>query len=767
MNIQKIATSTITLITMLGLSACGKVEEPVTTPETQVTASADVFVQLFEWRWPDVAAECETFLGPAGFSAVQVSPAQEHVKGTEWWVRYQPVSYKIESRGGTREEFANMVERCANAGVKVYADALANHMASIGSGVGVAGSPYSEFSYTVPYEFDDFHHCDRNGSDNIANYQDLWEVQTCHLSSLADLDTGKPSVQEKIAAYLDDLLSLGVAGFRMDAAKHMPHEDIDGILQLVGGEPFVFQEVIDRGGEAIDASAYLENGKVTEFKYPMAMIGAFENGDLASLKGFDTQAGFLPADQAIVFVDNHDIQRGHAGAGETVNYKDGSRYNLAVAFMLAYPYGYPMVMSSYAFDDPDQGPPASSPSDAENGCGKAWICEHRRTAIANMVGFRKETAGTGIANWQLVGDTVLSFGRGNKGHVVINNGEQAIELSVPSSMPPGRYCDVISGGVSENGCTGLSVTVGDDGAIKLSLAPLSMIAIHHNAMITAHDDDPLTHLTDWQNSGVLGTLVYWQNVTSEFLSESRHVEVWLPPGYEDDPERRYKVIYMHDGQNLFDPRLSYTGIDWGVDEAMMRGVEAGLFEPAIVVGAWNSPQRAPEYSPWHGAPNYARFLIEELMPRVNAEFRTFSGREDTFVMGSSMGGLLSFYLVKEHPDKFSACGCVSTHFPISESVAAAYFSNASDESDTTPYILRDISNGDTVPKDVRFFFDYGTKGLDAEYGPSHAVVRDWLLRQQLTEGQDFLIREYEDADHNEASWRARLDDQLVWLLADE
>ena len=767
MNIEKLATLTFALITMLGLGACGKVEQAAPTSESQTTASADVFVQLFEWSWQDVATECENFLGPAGYSAVQVSPAQEHITGPAWWTRYQPVSYKIESRGGTRAEFTDMVQRCKNAGVDVYADALMNHMATIGNGVGVAGSSYSEFSYPVPYSVDDFHHCGRYDDDMIRDYQDLWEVQNCSLSHLADLDTGKPAVQRKIATYLNDLLSLGVAGLRLDAAKHISHEDIQGILELVDGDPLIYQEVIDRGGEPIDAGAYLGNGSVTEFKYPMAIVEAFEKGNLASLSNFDTQPGYLPADQAIVFVDNHDIQRGHAGANEVINYKDGARYNLAVAFMLAYPYGYPMVMSSYAFDDGDEGPPESSPSDASKGCGTEWICEHRRTAIANMVRFRQETAGNGITNWQLVGDTVLSFGRGDLGHVVINNGEQAIEVSVPSNMPPGQYCDVISGAVSETGCTGLSVNVGDDGVIERSLEPLSMIAIHHNTKTTARGDDPLTYMADWRNSGVTGTLVYWQDVASEFLSEKRHVEIWLPPGYEDNPERRYKVIYMHDGQNLFDPRLSYTGIDWGVDEAIMRGVDNGLFEPAIVVGPWNSSKRTQEYSPWHEAPQYARFLIEELMPRVNAEFRTLTAPKDTLTMGSSMGGLLSYYLVKEHPEQFGACGCVSTHFPISAAVIAQYEGRDPANEDETPYIVRDIANGDTVPKDVRFFFDYGSKGLDAEYGPSHATVRDWLLQQQVTEGQDFLIREYQGADHNEASWRARLDDQLAWLLADE
>jgi enterochelin esterase-like enzyme len=282
--------------------------------------------------------------------------------------------------------------------------------------------------------------------------------------------------------------------------------------------------------------------------------------------------------------------------------------------------------------------------------------------------------------------------------------------------------------------------------------------------IVAFKREPADYMTDWQNSGVSGTLVYWQDVSSDFLSETRHVEVWLPPGYDRDRQKRYRVIYMHDGQNLFDPRIANTGIDWGVDEAMMRGAGAGLFDPAIVVGAWSTERRFAEYSPWHNASQYARFLVEELMPRVNAEFRTLTGPQHTSAMGSSMGGLLSFYLVKTHPDVFGACGCVSSHFPLSAEVAASFPGAAARDTDATPYVLRDIAGGATVPDDVRFFFDYGTETLDASYGPTHAALRDWLLAQGKVEGKDFRIQEYPGAAHNEAAWRARLDDQLAWLL---
>ncbi len=276
------------------------------------------------------------------------------------------------------------------------------------------------------------------------------------------------------------------------------------------------------------------------------------------------------------------------------------------------------------------------------------------------------------------------------------------------------------------------------------------------------------YIADWRGSGVLGTLVYWTDVKSAFLGPTRNVEIWLPPGYDSSKTVGYPVLYMSDGQNLFDPRIANTGVDWGVDEAVVRLVTHGVIPPIIVVGVWNSNLRGREYSPWHDAPNYARFLIEELLPKVNASFRTLTGPANTAVMGSSMGGLLGFYLVAHHPETFGACGCLSTGFPLSEAIADRYFTGvtAVATADTTPYIVRDIAAGFTVPRGTRYWFDYGTLGIDSTFGPSHEAVRHWLLRQGLVEGRDFVVRRYDGVAHNEAAWRARLEDPLTFLFAD-
>ena len=469
--------ATVGLVLALGsLAACtggsSKVEAVATAPALARTT----FVQLFEWRWPDIARECENFLGPAGYAAVQVSPPNEHVQGPAWWTRYQPVSYKLESRSGTREEFADMVQRCRKAGVSIYGDAIINHMSYVGTGTGVAGSGFSEYNYVVPYTFDDFHHCGRYDDDVIRNYHDAWEVQNCELGELADLDTGNPEVQAKIAAYLNDLLGLGVAGFRIDAAKHMTPEDIAGILRRIDSEAHIYQEVIDRGGEPIKGSDYVGNGLVSEFKYGMALFDAFKDRNLDGISDLASREGFLPPDGAVVFIDNHDIQRGHAGAGDVLNYKNGELYELANVFMLGWPYGNPMVMSSYRFEDGDQGPPDSRPVDMHGNCDDAWVCEHRKPAIAGMVDFRNVTQGAPVSHWQALGGAAIAFGRGDKGFVVINIGEDAIEATVQTGLAEGSYCNVTVG------CSGEPVQVAADGSLQATVAPMSALAIHAGAI---------------------------------------------------------------------------------------------------------------------------------------------------------------------------------------------------------------------------------------------------------------------------------------------
>ncbi|MES2671726.1 MAG: alpha/beta hydrolase-fold protein [Pseudomonadota bacterium] len=266
-----------------------------------------------------------------------------------------------------------------------------------------------------------------------------------------------------------------------------------------------------------------------------------------------------------------------------------------------------------------------------------------------------------------------------------------------------------------------------------------------------------------------GTTESWQRVPSQHVN-SRDVDVWLPPGYGRDPRRRYPVLYMHDGQNLFDPALSYTGIDWDIDGAMTRLIEAGNIREAIVVGIWNTPWRSPEYMP--RAPvltdtvgsgiegggtgsaadirsdEYLRFMVEELKPFIDAQYRTLPNRGNTSTMGSSMGALISLYAAARYPDVFGGVGAVSTHWPPCDGCVIDW-----------------LASHLPAPRTHRLYFDHGTETLDAMYAPYQARMDAALRAGGYTEGRDWVTRRFEGAEHNEAAWRARVDIPLRFLLA--
>ena len=474
-------------------TATGQIPTPLPGPRT-------VFVHLLEWKWTDIAQECEGFLGPKGYLAVQVSPPQEHIvaPNNPWWERYQPVSYRLESRSGTRAEFADMVSRCKAVGVDVYADAVINHMSGMESGTGIAGTTFSHYSYPGLYEYDDFHHCGLSGrSDDIFSYRNREEVQNCELLNLADLDTGSSKVQGLIAAYLNDMLSLGVAGFRIDASKHIDTNELKAILgrtnnRTNGDRPYIYQEVIEGAGEPITPSEYFQNGDVSEFKYSTRLGPNFRNGKLSNLEQFAMTGGFMASDIAIVFTDNHDNQR--AQGGPVVTFKDGPLYILANVFKLGWPYGYPQVMSSYYFTNSDQGPPANPDgstmpvySDGVAICSdKGWVCEHRRAELGGMVGFRNYTAPHfAVTDWWSNGNNAIAFGRGDRGFVIINREDDDLNNTFQTGIAAGTYCDVTKGELTADGrgCTGPTVTVNETGQLTATLPPMSALAIHGGARV--------------------------------------------------------------------------------------------------------------------------------------------------------------------------------------------------------------------------------------------------------------------------------------------
>ena len=455
-------------------------------PDTGEAGRREVIVHLFEWRWDDIAEECERSLGPAGYGAVQVSPPQEHalIDGNPWWERYQPVAYQLASRSGDSDAFAEMVARCAAVDVAIYVDAVINHMAW-GGGAGSGGTSYGDYSYGEHYTEENFHDCRRG----ISDWGNREEIQNCELATLPDLATEQEHVRGQLSGYLQSLLDLGVAGFRVDAAKHMPAEDLAAIFGAVSGAPSVFQEILSLdAGDVIQPSEYTHIGRVTELRYGMELSRVFQEDQLVWLGSFGEVWGMMPSQDALVFIDNHDNQRGH-GAGEPLTYKDGGLYQVANVFMLAWPYGRPKVMSSYAFDDGDVGPPRDGEEtlrvhDGEGGCREQWVCEHRWPGIAGMVGFRNVAGDAPVENWWSNDNDQIAFSRGDRAFVVINREEKpTLTRTFQTGLPEGRYCDVITGARVDGACTGGEITIDASGEAALTVGPLDAVATHAEARL--------------------------------------------------------------------------------------------------------------------------------------------------------------------------------------------------------------------------------------------------------------------------------------------
>lgn len=476
---------------LVGCTPAAPDAEP--SPTSAPVAGPGTGVLLFQWTWEAIASECEDVLAPAGYDWVLTSPPQEHVLGEEWWTAYQPVSYLLESRLGTRDEFARMVRRCDEVGVAVVADAVVNHMTGQDEpGSGWAGSPYAHYDYPGLYSDadGDFHHCDLTPEDDIQSYQVRAQVQRCELVDLADLATGTPRVRERIVAYLEDLLSLGVAGFRIDAAKHMPAEDVAALVAELPEGTLVLQEVIGARGEPIRPQEYLPNGYVFDFLHGQELAAVVGGGSVYRALALGDSETALPSERSVVFVENHDTERN----GSTPSYKDRDTYVQTVVLLLALDHGTPVVHSGYAFVDRDAGPPqdaagevvdASCPDDAGPDARPqvgTFVCQHRWTAVAGMVGWRDAVGGGALEDvWE--GRRAVAFGRGAEGFVVVNGNAAELAETFTTSLPAGTYCDVVGGALVDGRCTGAVVEVDDEGAFTATLDGDAALAIHVDARV--------------------------------------------------------------------------------------------------------------------------------------------------------------------------------------------------------------------------------------------------------------------------------------------
>lgn len=273
-----------------------------------------------------------------------------------------------------------------------------------------------------------------------------------------------------------------------------------------------------------------------------------------------------------------------------------------------------------------------------------------------------------------------------------------------------------------------------------------------------------------------------ENFASDFVT-ARHVDIWVPDGYSH--RQRYTVLYMHDGQMLFDSSLTWNGQEWGVDETLSQLMDDQRIDRCMVVGIWNAgPERHPDYfpqKPFERLPevyrdslieqvrrpdrtavfsktaqsdNYLRFLVEELKPFIDQHYTTKTGREHTFIAGSSMGGLISLYAICEYPEVFGGAACLSTHWtgtftaennPIPEAIIEYLNTNLPD------------------PANHKIYFDYGTGTLDGMYEPFQVQVDSIMMHRGYDEN-NWKTLKFEGADHSENAWRARLHIPMTFLM---
>lgn len=277
-----------------------------------------------------------------------------------------------------------------------------------------------------------------------------------------------------------------------------------------------------------------------------------------------------------------------------------------------------------------------------------------------------------------------------------------------------------------------------------------------------------------------GRLQHYLDFTSKFV-DPHDVRVWLPDNYSE--KEKYEVLYMQDGQNLFDSKTTWNGQEWGVDETAAVLMSAQKTKKFIVVAISNIPdQRTREYfpqKPFESLPQqtqdslynmgsdgkkrlsgkinsdaYLKFIVEGVKPFIDMQYSVYTDKAHTFIAGSSMGGLISLYAVCEYPEVFGGAACLSTHWTgifttENNPIPKAFFQ----------YLRKKLPN----PKTHRFYFDHGDQTLDALYGP-YQTDADAIGKKKGYKADHWQSKSFPGKDHSEQSWRERLDQPFLFLL---
>jgi predicted alpha/beta superfamily hydrolase len=281
-----------------------------------------------------------------------------------------------------------------------------------------------------------------------------------------------------------------------------------------------------------------------------------------------------------------------------------------------------------------------------------------------------------------------------------------------------------------------------------------------------------------------GKVVTIDDFKSEYV-RPRNVEIWLPDEYYNGSEQSFPVLYMHDGQNVFNDDTAMHNTSWQAGKTAEHLIRQEAVKPFIIVASWSTQDRFFEYFPEEAAQylseqdmeqlqkigtqmgikkiqflgdEYLEFLTKELKPYIDSEYRTKSGPESTSICGSSMGGLISLYAICQYPDVFGQAACVSTHWPI-------LFDN--DNMGPAQAITKYLEPKIPSPANHRLYFDYGTETLD-QYYEEHQKVVDGMIKQAgYTPNENWVTKKFEGAEHNEKSWSERFDSVLLFLYQEK
>ncbi|CAK9025307.1 unnamed protein product [Durusdinium trenchii] len=441
--------------------------------ESLKTSRSPVFVKLWEWNYVDIAKECEEYLGPNGFDAVQVSPVTEHILGPEWWTKYQPVSFSLSSRSGSAEDFRTMVRDCRAAGVEVIVDLIINHIAApcraaknaevknLTPCVGWNGSLFGNRRLGGARGWDQagpehFHHVEGQMMENCYVGPPGWSCGgggidvtdcsccSCDFLKMPDWHTGLDEVRQMHTRHVQELHDIGVTMLRVDLSLFESIEDLSHVLNTVPWD-FVYQEW---WWERPDAQRHRYIGHFRDITYRYKLTHYLGNSSLAKLPDlFTLERGHdeIAPETAIYPIAFHDGRSWKAKPGNAT-YKNGLEYHQQQKFLLAWPKGnIVMLWGGFGWSRMSDGPPGcddrtgspycqpesvyvngrarclptptESPLPKELHMERRWICEHRWQGVAGLIEFRKACRGLPITRtWQApeLSDGQLAFRAGEE-----------------------------------------------------------------------------------------------------------------------------------------------------------------------------------------------------------------------------------------------------------------------------------------------------------------------------------------------------------------